>query len=47
MDRIKFKARIDMIGVNSFVFLPDRVLQGTNRSKDKKVMVQSPGKEGM
>jgi hypothetical protein len=27
MDMIKFKAKIEIIGVNPFVFLPDRVLQ--------------------
>ena len=39
MVMLKFKARIEMIGVNPFVFLPDRVLQevftqaGKNRGK--------------
>lgn len=37
MDMIKFKARIEIIGVNPFVFLPDDVLQQifTQAGKDK------------
>lgn len=35
MDMIKFKAKIEIIGVNPFVFLPERVLQEVFRQAGK------------
>ena len=35
MDMIKFRAKIEMIGVNPFVFLPERVLNELFKQADK------------